>query len=308
MINSRNDLTGKIFGNFLVLNQAEDYISPKGCHRSQWVCKCLLCGKENIIIMDSVLKKQTKESCGCLKDLTNKRFGRLVVIGKIGKNKKNNTVWHCKCDCDNEIFVEHNRLTSGNVKSCGCFRKDLAKEKFSKYNIYDLYGDYGIGYTTNTNQPFYFDLEDYDLIKNYTWYEDISIDGYHSLKSKDVKSGKIIKMSYLIGCKYFDHKNRNPLDNRRKNLRPATNSQNAQNRTLSRLNTSGFTGVSWDKEFNKWVAYIKLENKMKKLGRFIDKEEAIKVRLEAEAKHFKEFAPQRHLFKQYGILEDEFIE
>ena len=47
---------------------------------------------------------------------------------------------------------------------------------------------------------------------------------------------------------------------------------------------------------------------MKKLGRFSDKEDAIKARLQAEAKYFKEFAPQRHLFKQYGILEDNFLE
>lgn len=44
------------------------------------------------------------------------------------------------------------------------------------------------------------------------------------------------------------------------------------------------------------------------LGSFSDKEDAIKARLQAEAKYFKKFAPQRHLFKQYGILEDDFLE
>ena len=115
-------------------------------------------------------------------------------------------------------------------------------------------------------------------------------------------------MSYLLGYKRYDHVNRNPLDNRRANLRQATDGQNAQNRTLSPLNTSGFTGVSWDKQHNKWVSYIKINKKMKKLGRFSDKEDAIKARLQAEAKYFKEFAPQRHLFKQYGIKEDDFLE
>ena len=36
-----------------------------------------------------------------------------------------------------------------------------------KENIYDLSGEFGIGYCTNTGSPFYFDLEDYNKIKNY---------------------------------------------------------------------------------------------------------------------------------------------
>ena len=37
------------------------------------------------------------------------------------------------------------------------------------------------------------------------------------------------------------------------------------------------------------------------LGVFEDKEDAIKERLNAEVKYFGEFAPQTHLFKEYGI-------
>lgn len=308
MIKVRNDLTNKVCGNFLVLSRAEDYISPKGAHRTRWNCKCLLCGNDQVVIMDTVLRKQSKQSCGCLNDLSGKQFGRLTVIEKDKSDEYNNTLWKCKCSCGNDISVMHSRLTTGNVQSCGCLRKDATSERFSKSNIFDLTGDYGVGYTTNTNQQFYFDLDDYNLICNYTWYEDISKNGYHSLKSKDKNTGKVIKMSYLLGCKRYDHVNRNPLDNRRANLRQATDGQNAQNRTLSPLNTSGFTGVSWDKQHNKWVSYIKLNKKMKKLGRFSDKEDAIKARLQAEAKYFKEFAPQRHLFGQYGIKEDDFLE
>ena len=49
--------------------------------------------------------------------------------------------------------------------SCGCMLHDI------KGNKYDLNREYGIGWTSNTNQEFYFDLEDYDKIKNYTWLE-----------------------------------------------------------------------------------------------------------------------------------------
>lgn len=305
MIKVRDDLTGDIFGNFLVLKQVDDYISPKGCHRSQWKCKCLLCNNDEVIIMDIVLKKQTKLSCGCIDDLTGKRFGRLTVISKDGKDKNNNTIWHCKCDCGNTVSVIHSRLTNENVRSCGCLRSDMAVERFSKENIYDVSGEYGIGYTTNTNKPFYFDLEDYNKIKQYTWFEDIATNGYHSLKTKDVKTGKVFRMSSLFGFKYHDHINRNPLDNRKENFREATAQENARNRTKSSNNTSGFIGVCWDKEKLKWLSYIAVDNKQIKLGRFHSKEDAIRTRLLAEKKYFKEFAPQRHLFAEYGIEENE---
>ena len=49
------------------------------------------------------------------------------------------------------------------------------------------------------------------------------------------------------------------------------------------------------------MARIVLNKKDIYLGRYSNKEDAIKARLEAEIKYFGEFAPQRHLFEQYGI-------
>ena len=307
MVKVRKNLVDNIIGNFLVLSQANDYVSPSGKRRAQWNCKCLLCGNDKVVIMDTVLQKKTKESCGCLEDLSGRRFGRLIVIAKDGQDKNGNTIWKCDCDCGNKISVIHNRLTIGNVQSCGCLRRDLASEKFSKENLYNLDGEYGVGWTTNTNKEFYFDLEDYNTIKKYTWIEDLAIADYHSLRAYEKGTGNRIIMSALLGYKNYDHINRNPFDNRKENFRPATAKENARNRSLSKNNTSGFIGVSWDKEYNKWIAYIKLDQKQTKLGRFENKEDAIHARLCAEAKYYGEFAPQRHLFKEYGI-EDEFLE
>ena len=64
----------------------------------------------------------------------------------------------------------------------------------------------------------------------------------------------------------------------------------------------------WLERLKKWIAYITVNKKRMHLGSFSDKEDAIKARLQAEAKYFKEFAPQRHLFKQYGVLEDDFLD
>ena len=54
-------------------------------------------------------------------------------------------------------------------------------------------------------------------------------------------------------------------------------------------NTSGCTGVAWIKENNRWWAYICINNSTINLGYFIDYNEAVKVRKEAEIKYFGEY-------------------
>ncbi len=49
-----------------------------------------------------------------------------------------------------------------------------------------------------------------------------------------------------------DHKDGDPLNNRKTNLRKATPAQNAGNTKLLRNNKSGYKGVFWDKKYNRW--------------------------------------------------------
>lgn len=58
------------------------------------------------------------------KDLTGKRFGRLIVKYYVGKNKHKQTLWLCECDCGSLKEVLAGRLQSGVTKSCGCIRKE----------------------------------------------------------------------------------------------------------------------------------------------------------------------------------------
>ena len=108
-------------------------------------------------------------------------------------------------------------------------------------------------------------------------------------------------MHQLIAVKYYDHIDRNPLNNRKENLRPSTFSENMQNRGVFKNSTSQITGVHHRKQDNMWMAYINKNNKRIYLGYFVNKEDAIIARLRAEIKYFGKFAPQRHLFEQYGI-------
>ena len=58
------------------------------------------------------------------KDITGKRFGRLVVIKRVGK-KRSFALWLCKCDCGNFNEVTSRSLINGNSKSCGCLSREV---------------------------------------------------------------------------------------------------------------------------------------------------------------------------------------
>ena len=146
-----------------------------------------------------------------------------------------------------------------------------------KSNIYDLSGEYGVGWTSNTNEEFYFDLEDYDKIKDCCWSK--GKNGY-AIANIDGKN----KTMHGVLCEFknVDHKNRNRLDNRKENLRKATTTQQAQNRGLQSNNTSGVVGIYYRKERNAWFAQITVNGKTKTIKYSHNKEEAIRARLEAE--------------------------
>lgn len=106
-------------------------------------------------------------------DLTGKRFGRLTVLEQaedyIKPNGEHEAMWLCQCDCGNQKIILGTSLRHGRTKSCGCFDKETSAiqgKLNKKYNTYDLSGEYGIGYTSK-GEEFYFDLEDYDKIKDY---------------------------------------------------------------------------------------------------------------------------------------------
>lgn len=135
--------------------------------------------------------------------------------------------------------------------------------------------------------------EDYDLIRDHRWFNN---DGRGYLSG----SGGKYRYKYLhrviadrMGLdmsKQIDHINGIKHDNRRENLRSATNTQNQHNVGRNSKNTSGFKGVSWCKANNKWRAYIKINGKPKYLGVFETPELAHEAYKQAAIKHHGEFA------------------
>lgn len=232
---------------------------------------------------------------------------RLTVIQRAENDKQGKIQWLCECNCENhtEIVVLGECVRSGHTKSCGCISSerivDYNKQNKRKINVYDLSGEYGVGWASNTNNEFYFDLEDFDKIKNYCWNEHILVNGYHALETRIHGSNEAVRMHWLVMGKGSDHKDRNPLNNRKNNLREANYAENAQNHSKRKDNTSGITGVMFNKRMERWQACININKKRTHLGSFINKTDAIITRLKAEAQYYGKFAPQRHLFEQYGI-------
>lgn len=129
-----------------------------------------------------------------------------------------------------------------------------------------------------------FDVDDVDKVNQYKWHlhlrerdmrYDVCTNTYYD---KDKKRVYLNLARFLMNCPQnltIDHINRNPLDNRRKNLRICTQFINNLNKGN---NTSGCVGVTWDKSKNKWRTFINA----KYLGHFDDFEDAAKCRKEAE--------------------------
>ena len=84
---------------------------------------------------------------------------------------------------------------------------------------------------------------------------------------------------------HIDHINSIRTDNRIDNLREVTRQENQKNTKLHSNNTSGYCGVYYHKVWGKWVAHIKDQGKHVHLGGFKDKEDAVKVRLQAEIQY-----------------------
>lgn len=238
-----------------------------------------------------------------VKDLTGERFGRLVVIERDFEYAEKHNIkplvyWRCKCDCGNYTTVLGTNLSAGKVRSCGCLSKEFLSMTKKKFNRYEFVGDIGIGYCSNTDNKFYFDKEDYDLIKDYCWKEDR---GYvktlqHYYLEGDVKRhSKVIYMHRII-CNVddskiiIDHRNHNKLDNRKINLRITDSTHNNMNSSICKKNISGHTGVYYRKDNGCWMANIGSNYKTIYLGNFVNKEDAINARKKAEQKYFKEYS------------------
>lgn len=306
----KKDLTGKIFGRWEVLYEAEHVYSKKGKSIRVWHCRCTCDKHTEKDIRQASLLQGTSQSCGCMerkccqntRDLTGQQFGSWIVINEAPCKYKSSgqkiRMWNCECSCEfhtQKVLSQDLLVYGGSTKCMKCSHKGQ-KSYLRQYNTFDLSGECGVGYTSK-GEEFFFDLEDYEKIKDYFWTKN---DQGYIISSKRIEDTKRIRMHRLILglTEEFNYNNvvdhiggvntRN--DNRKQNLRIVTSSENICNQKLRKDNTSGVTGVCYDKSKRRWLVTIGINNKSIYIGSFINFEDAVAARKEAEDKYFGEYS------------------
>lgn len=203
-------------------------------------------------------------------DITGRRFGKLTAI-KISENRtiSGRLQWECRCDCGNIVFSVPYDLTSLRRKSCGCSDMRAFGNKTHgmtntptyiswvackvrcynpEHSKYPYYGGRGITVCDRWLESFENFLEDMGERPEGT--------SLNRIKDANIYSKET--------CEW------------------ATKSFQQYDQRRSSDNTSGRTGVRWDKRGEKWLASISKDKKVINLGRFKTFEEAVKAREEAE--------------------------
>ena len=138
--------------------------------------------------------------------------------------------------------------------------------------------------------------EDFERLNKFKWRA--KFDGYNWYAYRNNRKGlknspiamhrEILNLSMGDG-KYIDHINHYGLDNRKSNLRVCTHAENLY-RQRSRIGSSRYKGVSWNKQSKKWTAYIAKNGLQKHLGYFKDEMIAALIYDLNAIKYFGEFA------------------
>lgn len=203
--------TNKKFGKLLVECPVwvEGLITKPDNTNAIWLTHCE-CGNDYCVSMQWIrkeIKKGLIPDCGCGarieqdKKYIGKVFGQLTVIERDDDYKKNhqysnyNTYYRCKCSCGKETIVRINTLVAGEVKSCGCLKKEQEKINLIPQTMHDLTGQ-RFGKLTALS-PF---KQEKDLLGDYWWHcqcdcgNMIDVRGY-SLVSGDTQSCGCLTMS-----------------------------------------------------------------------------------------------------------------
>ena len=211
---------------------------------------------------------------------------------------------YCQCGCGHKTpIAERTHSNRGVVK--GQPRKFLPNHNFRAHPIPATWdedrGCFRVLLNSQTHPGLYalVDECDREMVERYTWHPIVSKKPKHTniyaerrLPRGGESRGLMMHVEIMQprDGQQVDHINGDGLDNRRSNLRIATQSQNNANRRISHRNSSGFKGVSWAKRERRWCASIKIGGKSRGIGYFRDREEAARAYDARALELFGEFA------------------
>jgi hypothetical protein len=225
-------------------------------------------------------------------NLNGKTYNRWKIIKfshKVGYHK----YFICEClDCNKKKPVAIQNIIRGVSKSCGCKSKiETAYNINKKYNKYEIDNDVVYVNLNNSDENIMIcDLEDWNKQKDCYW---IKNRGGYATSCKNHKT--IIFHRIIMGTNdskiQVDHINGNTLDNRKQNLRICSNQENSFNKNKNSNNSSGYKGVYFDKERNKWRSAIQFNGKsIKSPKRYDTPEEAYEWYVQKSNELFGDFS------------------
>lgn len=193
-------------------------------------------------------------------DLTNQIFGRLTVLGDVGKRTgRGRILWHCLCECGRVTFVRGDHLKNEEIRSCGCLNEEKNHQRFK-----DL---------TNTETE-NFKVIDRAYSKNQRVYWNCICK--HCGNHIELQSNQIERYS-SCGCKH----NRSSKE-RMAEIRDPESLKTSRPTAKS---TTGVRGVYYNKRKKRYVVYINVDKKTKYLGSSVDLKEAADIRRKAEIEY-----------------------
>ena len=191
-------------------------------------------------------------------DHIGEKFGMLEIL----KFKYENKVpfYFCKCDCGNEKWINAGSIVYGKQRSCGCTAAkfvDMVGRKFGRLTVLRREGNEWICKCDCGNE-----------VRTTTGFLNAGSVQSCGCLNKDNGTEKI--MGFLSDVQ-----------------KEGCNLYLASRDGVIKSNTSGVTGVGWDKSKKRWLAQIGFKGRAIYLGRYKDFDEAVKARKEAEQKYFK---------------------
>lgn len=193
-------------------------------------------------------------------DLTGNKYGRLTVLGDVGKRTKNGRVlWNCLCECGTATFVRADHLKKGSVVSCGCLNAEKKHKRFK-----NLTG-------TETDN---FKVIDRAFSKNSRIYWNCICK--HCGNHIELQSNQIDRYS-SCGCKH----NRSTKER----MAEIRDPESLKSTKPTAKSSTGVRGVYFNKRKNRYQAFINVDKKTKYLGSYASLEEATKIRRKAEIEY-----------------------
>lgn len=207
-----------------------------------------------------------------------------MKLDSVGKRNRKYGIFLCDCGKTKEILLTSVR--NSVVQSCGCYKSKIMKEIHTTHGM--------------TNSPTY-----------NTWHSMIQRCNAETGQYKD-KNISVCQEWYVFENFLRDMGER-PNDTTLDRINPAGNYEpsncrwaddfiQAYNKTIRSTNTSGRTGVSFDKRLKKWQAYITYEKKFIVLGFFKTFEEAVHAREQAELKYHGSIKEDQYYLCQASAL------